>query len=111
MSDNKTEKKIKGVIEYPCCPKEAVIVYESSRGSFSIKCPRCGKFVLFDTDQMSAEICAPLKGAKDKFRRGEKSAQRRMVSYSDAYEALASQPCLMVADKSVKYIVDQKKIE
>jgi hypothetical protein len=111
MSDNKSEKKIKGMIEYPCCPKEAVIVYETSRGSFSIKCPRCGKFVLFDADQMTAEICAPLKGAKDKFRRGERTAQRKMIDYSEAYEAFSSQPCLMVAEKSMPYLVNQKKIE
>ena len=111
MTNNKSEKKIKGMIEYPCCPKETVIVYETAQGRFSSKCPRCGKFVLFDTDQMTAEICAPLKGAKDKFRRGERSAQRKMVSYSDAYEKLNSHSCLMVAEKSVPYMVDKKQIE
>lgn len=111
MTNNKSEKKIKGMIEYPCCPKETVIVYETAQGSFSSKCPRCGKFVLFDTDQMTAEICAPLKGAKDKFRRGERSAQRKMVSYSDAYEKLTSHSHLMVAEKSVPYMAEKKQIE
>lgn len=63
------EKKIKGFIAYPCCPKETVIVYEIERGSFSCKCPRCGKFVLFNTTTMTSEICPPLKGVKVKFRR------------------------------------------
>nr|DAV48965.1 MAG TPA: cysteine-rich protein [Caudoviricetes sp.] len=58
-----TAEKIKGQIPYPCCPKEKAMAYESSHGRASYKCPNCGKFAVFDFDEMVAYPCKPARGA------------------------------------------------
>ena len=63
METNLAEK-VKGWISYPCCPKEAVMVFENSHGKSSIKCPRCEKFSIFDFDTMTATLSKPARGAK-----------------------------------------------
>lgn len=63
-----TAEKLKGQIPFPCCPKEKAIAYESSHGRASYKCPRCGKFAIFDFDKMEAYPTRAVKGASHKFR-------------------------------------------
>ena len=58
-----TAEKLKGQIPFPCCPKEKAIAYESSHGRASYKCPRCGKFAVFDFDKMEAYPTRAVKGA------------------------------------------------
>ena len=52
------EQKItkKGSIKFPCCLQEETIVYSNAAGSIVSKCPRCGKQILFNLDDMTAEI-------------------------------------------------------
>ncbi len=52
-----------GVIQYPCCPTEKVIVYEGAHGKVSNKCPRCGRFAEFDYDRMDARKTRARRGA------------------------------------------------
>lgn len=54
---------VKGMIPYPCCPKEKVIVYLDAHGQVSNKCPRCGKFARFDYDRMTATEVSACRGA------------------------------------------------
>ena len=54
---------VKGMISYPCCPKETVMVYRDAHGQASNKCPRCGKFARFDYDRMTATAVKALRGA------------------------------------------------
>ncbi|MBQ9664622.1 MAG: hypothetical protein IJV40_15865 [Oscillospiraceae bacterium] len=51
-----------GSIDFPCC-KARALIYEGTKARFSVQCPICGKFTLFDTGQMSAATIKPLKGA------------------------------------------------
>ena len=60
--------KTKGMIPFPCCKKEKILVYEGTKGHASSKCPRCGKFAVFDYDGMTAEIAEAARGASHKFR-------------------------------------------
>lgn len=53
-------QRLKGIITFPCCHREKILVYELSRGRSSNKCPRCGEYAIFDYDQMTAER-APAK--------------------------------------------------
>ena len=48
-------ERLKGIILFPCCHREKVLVYELSRGRTSNKCPRCGEYAIFDYDHMTAE--------------------------------------------------------
>lgn len=64
---NNCAEKIKGMIAYPCCPKNKVMVYTSARGRVSVKCPKCGKFIIFDYDNMTAEIGEVARGATHRF--------------------------------------------
>lgn len=57
-----------GVIQYPCCPTEKVIVYEGAHGRTSNKCPRCGKFAEIDYDRMYARRSRPCRGASKAYR-------------------------------------------
>lgn len=61
-------EKLKGQIPFPCCSKEKVMAYESSRGRVSLKCPRCGRFAIFDFDEMVAYLSQAAKGASHKFK-------------------------------------------
>lgn len=63
-----TAEKIKGQIPYPCCPKEKAMAFDSSHGRASYKCPRCGKFAIFDFDEMKAYPAQPARGASHRFR-------------------------------------------
>lgn len=63
-----TTEKIKGQIPYPCCSKEKAMAFDSSHGRASYKCPRCGKFAIFDFDEMKAYPAQPARGASHRFR-------------------------------------------
>lgn len=63
-----TAEKIKGQIPYPCCPKEKAMAFDSSHGRASYKCPRCGKFAIFDFDEMEAYPAQAARGAAHRFR-------------------------------------------
>lgn len=54
--------KIKGMILYPCCKSEKIVVYEGSSGKCSIKCPRCGHYAVFDYDNMDSNPGQTLRG-------------------------------------------------
>ena len=60
--------QLKGIILFPCCPNEKVIVYEGSKGSTSNKCPRCRKMAVFNFDRMTAAAAAPIRGAVHKLK-------------------------------------------
>ena len=66
------EKKSSGTaIPFPCCPKEKVVVYPGIKGSASSKCPNCGKYALFNYDNLTAtpgEVC---RGASKRSRAGK----------------------------------------
>lgn len=62
MSDS-ISKPIKGIIPFPCCPKEKVLVYEGTYGLTSNKCPRCGKFALFDLSVLNSKSIQAVKGS------------------------------------------------
>ena len=64
-------EKIKGMIQYPCCPKQSAIVYEGACGSASIQCPNCKKYLLLDYDRMTARITKPCRGAAARFKAAE----------------------------------------
>lgn len=59
---------IRGMIPYPCCPKENMLVFADARGHASGRCPRCGKFARFDYDRMTARAMKPSRGASERFR-------------------------------------------
>lgn len=61
-------EKLKGQIPFPCCPKEKAMAYEGSHGRVSLKCPRCGRFAIFDFDEMIAHLAGAAKGASHKFK-------------------------------------------
>ena len=50
-------------IPYPCCPKEKVVVFPGAHGCSSIKCPNCGKYALFDYDNLTAKPGKVCRGA------------------------------------------------
>ncbi len=60
--------EVKGMISFPCCPKESVLVYAETHGRCSQKCPCCGRFAIFDYDGMTAKPCRPRKGAAEKYK-------------------------------------------
>lgn len=60
--------KVKGFVLYPCCEKEKVLVYEDSTGHSSIKCPRCGKYAIFDFDHMKAVPTDAARGVVHAFK-------------------------------------------
>ena len=57
---------IKGFISFPCCPKEKNLVYEGAHGKSSCRCARCGKYVLFDYDEMNGHMIRAVRGATHK---------------------------------------------
>ena len=61
------ENQPKGMIAYPCCKKEKVLVYNDCRGHVSNKCPRCGKYAVFDFCTMTAVQQNPVRGATSKY--------------------------------------------
>ena len=58
--------ELKGMIDFPCGCKAKVLIYEGSKGQFSVQCPICGKFTLFDSGAMSAVTTKPARGAVQK---------------------------------------------
>ena len=50
-------------IPFPCCPKEKVMVYPGAHGRTSVKCPNCGKYILIDVDEKTAELNGACRGA------------------------------------------------
>ena len=58
-----SEGSVKGMIPYPCCPKERVMVFRGAHGRVSNKCPRCGRFARFDYDLMTASEVRAVRGA------------------------------------------------
>jgi len=50
-------------IPYPCCPKEKVVAYPTAHGCSSIKCPNCGKYAVFDYDNLTARPGKVCRGA------------------------------------------------
>ncbi len=60
--------QIKGIIQYPCCPKHTAVVSLNAHGQISVQCANCGKFLLIDNDRMTATVTRPCKGAKARFR-------------------------------------------
>lgn len=67
-ADSNQPDQIKGVILFPCCPKEKIIVYAGSSGRTSNKCPQCKKMAEFDLDQMKADAASPMRGVVHKFK-------------------------------------------
>ena len=66
IGDN--DETVKGMIPYPCCPKEAVMVYSNTHGQASAKCPKCGKYARFDYDRMQARPVRPVRGASRQYK-------------------------------------------
>ncbi len=66
--DPATDCAVKGMISYPCCPKETVIVFLNAHGQASIKCPKCGKFARFDYDRMAATAFRAYRGASQMYK-------------------------------------------
>lgn len=53
-------------IPYPCCPKEKVVMFPGAHGRTSIKCPNCGKYALFDYDNLTAKPGKVCRGASSR---------------------------------------------
>ncbi len=69
--DSISDCRVKGMIPYPCCPKETVIVFLDAHGQVSNKCPRCGKFARFDYDRMTATAARAFRGASRIYKKPE----------------------------------------
>lgn len=61
------QEEIKGIIPFPCCPKEKKVVISGS-GLVTDKCPCCGKFALFNMDLMNSQRIKPIRGAVSRAR-------------------------------------------
>ena len=70
-ADPATRCSVKGMVSYPCCPRETVIVFLNAHGQASIKCPRCGKFARFDYDRMTATTVCAYRGASQMYKTGK----------------------------------------
>lgn len=68
MADSYAEEFI-GMIPYPCCPQYKAGVGTSAHGRASHPCPKCGKFVEFNYDNLTAKIVRPSRGAAHRFRK------------------------------------------
>ena len=75
MFERSGSTDIKGMIKCPCCQQEKVAAYDDSHGHASIKCPKCGRFGVYDFDNMTAVIGKAARGAAKKFNR-EKTEYR-----------------------------------
>ena len=60
--------QIKGIIQFPCCPKQTAVVSQDAHGRISVQCANCGKYLLIDNDRMTATVTKPCKGATARFR-------------------------------------------
>lgn len=61
-------KRVRGMILYPCCRKEAILVLNDARGNVSCRCPRCGQFADFDLGSMTASVRKPIRGASERYK-------------------------------------------
>jgi len=60
--------QIKGIIQFPCCPKQTVVAAVDAHGRASVQCANCKRFLLIDYDRMTATVTKPCKGATARFR-------------------------------------------
>ncbi len=60
--------ELKGMINFPCGCKAKALIYEGSKGQFSVPCPICGKYTLFNSGQMSTVTVKPMRGASQRFK-------------------------------------------
>lgn len=47
--------RIKGIIHYPCCPKQTAVVSNDAHGQASVQCANCKRLILLDYDKMTAK--------------------------------------------------------
>lgn len=64
---------LKGYISYPCCPKEKAMVWSSCHGRASYKCPKCGRFAMFDFDAMTAVQTNAARGVVSKMNNSQRT--------------------------------------
>ena len=57
-----------GMIDFPCGCSAKILVYEGSAGKISTPCPICRKYALFYTEQMTAKVVGPARGAVKKIK-------------------------------------------
>lgn len=69
MQSENLAYRLKGMIPFPCCEKEKIMVYEGSSGKCSIKCPVCRHYAVFDYDKMEAVPGETLRGAAHKLKK------------------------------------------
>ena len=60
--------EIKGIIQYPCCPKQNAVIALDAHGRVSVQCANCGRFLLIDNDRMTASITKPCNGVAALFK-------------------------------------------
>ena len=68
MESGNVAYKLKGMISFPCCSKEKIMAYEGVSGKSSIKCPKCGRYAIFDFDKMESVPGETLRGAAHRLR-------------------------------------------
>ena len=66
--DPDPDHRVRGVIPYPCCPTESVVVFADAHGRSSVKCPKCSRFAVFDYDKMCADQGRPCRGAVEQYK-------------------------------------------
>ena len=57
------------IFTYPCCPKEKLLFGPGMGGWASVKCPNCGKFILFDFSRGSSSVVKARRGATKSIKR------------------------------------------
>lgn len=62
-----TAEKFRTMIPYPCCPKHKAGVEPDAHGKATHPCPKCGKFVEFDYDKLTAKVVSPTRGASHRY--------------------------------------------
>lgn len=53
--------EMKGIIKFPCCGKERIMVYSGSSGQCAVKCPNCGKTSIFNFKEMTAKAVSEIR--------------------------------------------------
>lgn len=56
-----SDHEIKGVIKFPCCEAEEIVVYKGSSGECAIKCPNCGCMSIFSFDRMTTRTISEMR--------------------------------------------------
>ena len=67
-SESLSSDEIKGIIRYPCCPKQNAVIGHDAHGRLCIQCANCGKFLLIDNDRMTATVTKPCRGVTARFK-------------------------------------------